>query len=787
MLKFYVHYEACTQVFEWDRSKKGTLSDVITQFISSTTTDKVKKELLTAFRDIQVFNSKGTLLDLDLDVSSNLKNREDIFLKLKESTNVKPPSEKTKGLESKLKFYLHYVPGDGESSTSIIEWHKSDKGSLRDLIKLYMNSGAEHLRSTQVNDIQLKNSKGVYLDLDREITSLLKNREDLYIIINEKVSGPQQSNSKSFDCARVKRICEKAATELKSGNTKSAVTLYQTVIQSDPTNVQALERMVDIFLTVKRPDVAVKYAKMLKKLKSCSVFHRIKLGKCFLMLENAAKSEKIFADIYENEMKNLPRNDQFDVKCALAQSYELQGMRDKAIIHYHNVMQQYTYHATAAVRYADLISSHHEKLFLSIQLTTTAMMLDRADTRIPVVLCKLVQKPGGVEILENIIGRQSAALFVLYEVLYNYGATNEAEKILFKAVQCDPNDLIILLAYMHLLELKGKHGACIQFMKTQLKTQSLASSVHQPHQQQLLEQYLNIIETVPEDIYLWNCLQYEDNTNTSSERPYGNIEIFFTAILFTSVKIFYVNGALRIVQKLMSILEHLWPGRDLHKTAIRNEAAYFRCIQLVMKQCPPDVINCSDLNSQNFLYFLSDSHCITPAWQKLLCKGTPVTVHPVLSTGTKIWHLRHEEKLYTREGFFTAIKVIPNNALVVVNFGEIDCRESLTTCVQKCYYDSLEEAMECLIDIYIKVLDNLQIEYRWKIYVHPIAPVIDVTRPIVVRFNQALRRRVEKHGTLKWLDIEKDLLKPAGSLKSIYEFDDTHLHPAYLELLQNAF
>jgi hypothetical protein len=64
-------------------------------------------------------------------------------------------------------------------------------------------------------------------------------------------------------------------------------------------------------------------------------------------------------------------------------------------------------------------------------------------------------------------------------------------------------------------------------------------------------------------------------------------------------------------------------------------------------------------------------------------QGSTFIVHPILSTGTKIWHLRHESKFYPKVNFHSAIKNIPDNATVIVCLGEIDCREALLSCWEK--------------------------------------------------------------------------------------------------------
>ena len=59
----------------------------------------------------------------------------------------------------------------------------------------------------------------------------------------------------------------------------------------------------------------------------------------------------------------------------------------------------------------------------------------------------------------------------------------------------------------------------------------------------------------------------------------------------------------------------------------------------------------------------------------------------MLSTGTKIWHLRDESKFYPKVNFNNAIKVIPSKAVVILCFGEIDCREAFLMCVEKAKYE----------------------------------------------------------------------------------------------------
>ncbi len=75
-------------------------------------------------------------------------------------------------------------------------------------------------------------------------------------------------------------------------------------------------------------------------------------------------------------------------------------------------------------------------------------------------------------------------------------------------------------------------------------------------------------------------------------------------------------------------------------------------------------------------------------------------------------------------------------------FGEIDCREGLLLAVEKLKYDSLDEAMAVLIDIYAHALLDLIKTRHFKIFVHPVPSVLNETRHVVRPFNEALQKKV---------------------------------------------
>ena len=99
-------------------------------------------------------------------------------------------------------------------------------------------------------------------------------------------------------------------------------------------------------------------------------------------------------------------------------------------------------------------------------------------------------------------------------------------------------------------------------------------------------------------------------------------------------------------------------------TTIRNEQAYYCCIAQLLCTLPPLAVETaggaaggaatmggdSGAPDERVLFVLGDSHSLAPAWRTLRPYGaTPsVLLRPVLSTGTKAWHLREDTNFYPK-------------------------------------------------------------------------------------------------------------------------------------------
>ena len=171
--------------------------------------------------------------------------------------------------------------------------------------------------------------------------------------------------------------------------------------------------------------------------------------------------------------------------------------------------------------------------------------------------------------------------------------------------------------------------------------------------------------------------------------------------------------------------------------------------------------------------------------------------------------MRAASRFYPTVNLERSLAQIPPGAEAIFIFGEIDCREGLLVAVEKCRYKDVDAGIAATVDIYMRKMAEIQSASGMTIFVHPVPPVLDVTRDVVRRFNVVCKARVEaaQNPSIRYLDFEDQLLGPdgecppapitrvplsngpagrAGKLVEGYGYDGTHLHPDYLPILEAA-
>ena len=187
---------------------------------------------------------------------------------------------------------------------------------------------------------------------------------------------------------------------------------------------------------------------------------------------------------------------------------------------------------------------------------------------------------------------------------------------------------------------------------------------------------------------------------------------------------------------------------------------------------------------------MGDSHCLSSAWSTVTVSNVPYVLRPSLVTGTKAWHLRDDCTFYTHANYVAARAAIPASpppAALLFCFGEIDCREGLLQAVDKAKYATVEAAIDTCVAVYLKQMATVAQEKgvrSGRVFVQPVMPILDVTRPVVLLFNRRLRAAVEAEGRLRWLDMEGELVGADGKLVKRWALDGTHIHPQYVQLIE---
>jgi hypothetical protein len=313
----------------------------------------------------------------------------------------------------------------------------------------------------------------------------------------------------------------------------------------------------------------------------------------------------------------------------------------------------------------------------------------------------------------------------------------------------------------------------------------------------------------------------------------GDAELDLLGVHFTVAKICYATGRLAALPPLLRVIERARVqcahdlDVELHRTTVRNENAYYCCIAQLMAARDPVAQRAArvalppapapsasgdggdvpgpapppTVAVDRRVVVCGDSHCLTPAWRCLDVGGETWCLVPALATGVKAWHLRPDSDFYPRYNFLSVLDGIEDGATVLFVLCEIDCREGLVLAAEKDRYDDLAHGIDTVVRLYVRLLLRIVDRKRIRALVHPVSPVLDVTRSIVLQFNRALRSSVERHaGRLEWVPLEGRLLErtpareangstdPAAcvGLRERFKFDGTHLAPAYLEELAAA-
>ena len=488
-------------------------------------------------------------------------------------------------------------------------------------------------------------------------------------------------------------------------------------------------------------------------------------------------------------------------------------------------------HIGALVEYAAVSSDQGNwgDVATSLLRVLSANPKHRADERVQAMLAAAASSEEGMRLLFDTVGGngtnsgvKASALAFVASVLKDAGAVAPAATVLQRAYSASPS-AGLALALAHAREACLDTAAALDALRTWFHHAAAASGSSQ-HASWLAActQIVGSPNTLPalptapgsaryEWLFTDACFAESAAVPLPDSAPPAQAgdaahgeTLDALACAFTAVKLLFCGGALGRAAALSAVTA-AWVaatpgGSALHESPIRNEAAYGSCIHLLLTQHAPGVPPSQP--EEQPLFVLGDSHILPCAWRAVTFRGKQRQMVPCLVTGVKAFHLRPRSCFYPKRQWERACARLPSGSDVIVMVGEIDCREGMLRAIEKGCAPNLPAAARDVAQMLVDALVKHLMTGRSRcgsVLVHPVAPVLDVTRPMVTAFNAALGAAVSrarlKHPVVTWLGGDEAgsqfmamLLTPDGTaLKPQYVLDGTHLHPGYVaDVLQDA-
>ncbi len=194
----------------------------------------------------------------------------------------------------------------------------------------------------------------------------------------------------------------------------------------------------------------------------------------------------------------------------------------------------------------------------------------------------------------------------------------------------------------------------------------------------------------------------------------------------------------------------------------------------------------------NKIPHFGESHCLSFAHQNLKISFKSEKIQPVLITGAKAWHFANEENNKWKDSLIQQIKNHVYNDKVFISFGEIDCRKNegiITHSIKE--NKNIKDICEKTINGYLNHMENtLSSKYSKRYYFGIPAPnkkeatdERDIERIKLIKiYNLILKNKVLSMGSY-FLDVYEMTSTINGVNNEIHMCDDIHLSPKCLSIL----
>jgi tetratricopeptide (TPR) repeat protein len=190
------------------------------------------------------------------------------------------------------------------------------------------------------------------------------------------------------------------------------------------------------------------------------------------------------------------------------------------------------------------------------------------------------------------------------------------------------------------------------------------------------------------------------------------------------------------------------------------------------------------------LYVIGESHCLPAANTVVSLKGKTYRIQSKIIIGCKMWHLANNQINGYKKQIETILNTIPNNAKIVLTFGEIDCRlnegiikfhqqtnNNLTQSIQSLSHDYIKYVTETLRPLSRSIIISgipLPSPCRQKLL-----SITDVQllATIIKELNSSLRTNTVNEG-FQFLDLQQITQNDSTHFSNSSFIDDLHVTPS---------
>ena len=193
------------------------------------------------------------------------------------------------------------------------------------------------------------------------------------------------------------------------------------------------------------------------------------------------------------------------------------------------------------------------------------------------------------------------------------------------------------------------------------------------------------------------------------------------------------------------------------------------------------------------IYHLGESHCLSFSHQRIIVRGQQMVIKPRINFGAKVWHLAEARPNRYKGILKSHIKSIPNNSVIFLSFGEIDCRQDEGYLKKHLSFtETLKQSIESDVKKYISMIADSFSNHNAEIFIFSVpAPVIrnselsdqDKSQISVIEFFNTTLCATSKAYRLGYVDTYKLTVNEKGISNRIFHSDARHLSARILSKL----